>query len=74
MDPARPGAMDPTGPGAIDPVDAERAGLFALLGQLLSAPPDAALLAGLAALRGDASPLGQAIAGLAAAAGSKAGA
>jgi TorA maturation chaperone TorD len=45
-----------------DPLDAERARLFALLGRLVSAPPDAAL-------RGDASPLGQALAGLADAAG-----
>lgn len=54
---------------ARDPLDAERARLFALLGRLVSAPPDAALLRGLAGLSGDASPLGQALAGLAEAAG-----
>ena len=53
----------------LDGMDAERARLFALLGRLLAAPPDAALLAGLAALRGDDTPLGRALAGLAAAAG-----
>lgn len=49
-------------------LDAERARIFALLGRLLGAAPDAGLLGGLARLSGDASPLGRAIAGLAAAA------
>lgn len=52
----------------IDRLDAERARLFALLGRLLSAVPDAVLLDGLRRLPGDASPLGQAYAGLAEAA------
>ena len=51
-----------------DPLDTERARVFSLLGRLLAAAPDAALLRGLAGLGGDASPLGRAIAGLAAAA------
>ncbi|GGC37581.1 hypothetical protein GCM10011504_14950 [Siccirubricoccus deserti] len=51
-----------------DAVDRERAQLFALLGRLLSAAPDAALLAGLARLDGDATPLGTAFARLAEAA------
>lgn len=52
----------------LDRLDAERARLFALVGRLLSAAPDAALLDRLATLRGDASPLGRAYAGLAQAA------
>ncbi|WP_246526745.1 TorD/DmsD family molecular chaperone [Plastoroseomonas hellenica] len=52
----------------IDRLDAERARLFALLGRLLSAAPDAALLDGLRRLPGDPSPLGRAYAGLAEAA------
>jgi len=51
-----------------DRLDEERAALFALLGRLLSEPPDAPLLARLRGLGGD-GPLGQALAGLAAAAG-----
>lgn len=55
-----------------DGLDGERAALFALLGRLLSEPPDEALLARLRALRaapgGDATPLGRALADLAAAA------
>ncbi|WP_149537127.1 TorD/DmsD family molecular chaperone [Siccirubricoccus phaeus] len=51
-----------------DAVEAERARLFALLGRLLSAAPDAALLTGLARLRGDAGPLGAALGRLAEAA------
>lgn len=53
---------------AVDQLDAERARLFALLGRLLSAAPDAALLEGLSRLQGDPSPLGRAYAGLARAA------
>lgn len=51
-----------------DGLDRERAALFALLGRLLSEPPDAALLMRLRALRGDGTRLGQALADLAAAA------
>lgn len=51
-----------------DTLDAERARLFALLGRLLAAPPDAVLLRGLAALPGDPTPIGHALAGLAEAA------
>ncbi|HYF06747.1 MAG TPA: molecular chaperone TorD family protein [Acetobacteraceae bacterium] len=51
-----------------DPLDLERARLFALLGRLLTAAPDAPLLAKLTALTGDGSPLGQAYAALAEAA------
>jgi TorA maturation chaperone TorD len=52
----------------IDPLDRERARLFALLGRLLSAPPDADLLARIRGVQGDATPLGRALAGLAEAA------
>jgi TorA maturation chaperone TorD len=47
--------------GASDPVERDRAQLFGLLARLLSAPPDAALLAGLGALQPDDSPLGRAL-------------
>ena len=53
---------------ATDPLDAERARLFALLGRLLGAPPDAALLGGLRSLRGGPGEVGEAYAALAAAA------
>ena len=53
---------------APDALDAERARLFALLGRLLAAAPDAALLRALSGLCGDASPLGTAYAALAEAA------
>ena len=46
--------------------DAARAGVWRLLGRLLHAPPDAELLAEVAALQGDDTPLGHAIAALAA--------
>jgi TorA maturation chaperone TorD len=52
----------------LDTLDEERAALFALLGRLLSGPPDAALLTRLRGLGGGEGPLGQALAGLAAAA------
>ncbi|HZF74491.1 MAG TPA: molecular chaperone TorD family protein [Acetobacteraceae bacterium] len=52
------------GQDQLDAVDAERARLFALLGRLLGAAPDAALLARLRLLRGDASELGAAYATL----------
>lgn len=51
---------------ALDTLDEERAALFALLGRLLSAPPDPGLLARLRGLGGEGSPLGDALAGLAA--------
>ncbi|SDB70231.1 chaperone TorD involved in molybdoenzyme TorA maturation [Belnapia rosea] len=57
-----------SGTEVTDPLDAERSRLFALLSRLLTAAPDAALLGRLAALRGDASPIGQGLAGLAEAA------
>jgi TorA maturation chaperone TorD len=47
--------------GSADPLDMQRARLFALLGRLLLAPPDAALLRGLAAMGPQpGTPLGQA--------------
>lgn len=51
--------------GEVDEVDAARAQEYALLGALLLRAPDAKLLANLAELRGDASPLGLAHAALA---------
>jgi TorA maturation chaperone TorD len=54
--------------GDIDEVDAARAQEYALLSVLLARAPDAALLARLGALRGDASPLGLAHVALAEAA------
>ncbi len=51
-----------------DELDLARAREYALLAALLLDPPGAELIAGLRALRGDASPLGQAHAGLAEAA------
>lgn len=53
---------------AADEIDAARAREYALLATLLARAPDAALLARLATLRGDATPLGLAHAGLAEAA------
>jgi TorA maturation chaperone TorD len=55
-------------PLALDDVDAARAKEYALLAVLLTRAPDAALLKRLAMLRGDATPLGVAHAGLAQAA------
>ena len=52
------------GQDQLDAVDAERARLFALIGRLLGAAPDAALLARLRLLRGDASEIGAAYAAL----------
>lgn len=49
----------------VDPVDAARAQEYALLATLLSAPPSKRLLDRLAALTGDATPLGRAHAALA---------
>jgi TorA maturation chaperone TorD len=51
-----------------DALTMERARLFALLGRLMIAAPDAGLLAALAGLRGEPTPLGEAYRGLAAAA------
>lgn len=51
-------------PAAADEFEAERARLFALLGRLLAAPPDEALLRALSALDGDGSDLGRAYADL----------
>jgi TorA maturation chaperone TorD len=53
----------------VDEVDAARAQEYALLSVLIARAPDAALLARLAQMRGDASPLGLAHAALAEAAG-----
>lgn len=53
---------------ARDALTTERARLFALLGRLLIAAPDARLLDALAALRGDRTPLGEAYGELAGAA------
>lgn len=52
----------------IDEIDAARAQEYALIATLLNRAPDAGLLAGLATLRGDATPLGLAHAALAEAA------
>ena len=54
---------------AVDPVDGARAQEYALLAALLSSAPSSALLAQLAQLRGDETPLGRAHAELAAVAG-----
>ena len=54
--------------GAVDEVDAARANEYALLSVLLARAPDAGMLARLAAIRGDASPLGLAHVALAEAA------
>jgi TorA maturation chaperone TorD len=51
-----------------DALDRDRAQLFALLGRLLTAAPDASLLHRLSNLPGDASPVGRALAALAEAA------
>ncbi|GLR94088.1 MULTISPECIES: molecular chaperone TorD family protein [Bradyrhizobium] len=56
--------------GSADPIDAARAQEYALLATLLSAPPSERLLDQLAALSGDATPLGRAHAALADAASS----
>src|SRR5260370_14040692 len=58
------GIEPPNACGDVDEVDAARAREYALLSVLLARAPDAALLARLAELRGDASPLGLAHAAL----------
>lgn len=55
---------------AIDEIDQARARLYGLLANLLTRAPGQELLAEIATLRGDATPLGLALAGLAQAAGS----
>ncbi|WP_188260730.1 molecular chaperone TorD family protein [Azospirillum tabaci] len=55
-------------PSALPPEEMQRAQLYALLAHLLARPPGGDFLAALAALDGDASPLGQALRGLAEAA------
>jgi TorA maturation chaperone TorD len=67
--PADPCGEQPGARGDVDEVDAARAQEYALLSVLLARAPDAALLARLAELRGDASPLGLAHAALSEAAG-----
>jgi TorA maturation chaperone TorD len=62
------GIEQPGTSGDVDEVDAARAQEYALLSVLLARAPDAALLARLAQLRGDASPLGLTHAALAEAA------
>jgi TorA maturation chaperone TorD len=64
----RPDLFGALAAGDVDEIDAARAQEYALLSALLARAPDAALLARLAQLRGDASPLGVAHAGLAQAA------
>ena len=64
----RPDLYDVRAGTVIDPIDAARAQEYALLAKLLSAAPSSRLLARLAALRGDATPLGRAHAALAEAA------
>jgi TorA maturation chaperone TorD len=66
----RPDLYTDTPAGDVDEVDAARAQEYALLSVLLARAPDAALLARIATLRGDASPLGLAHAALAEAASS----
>jgi TorA maturation chaperone TorD len=53
-------AASPMNENDLDPIDQARADEYALLGLLLWRAPDAALLKGLSALKGDASPLGMA--------------
>ena len=64
----RTASMDPATPAPPAEESALRAQHWDLLARLLSSPPDAALLQGLAVLEGDGSDLGRAYAGLAAAA------
>jgi TorA maturation chaperone TorD len=59
---------DPSGP-IVDELDGARAQEYALLATLLWRSPDAPMLAGLAGLQGDATPLGSAHAALSEAAG-----
>lgn len=59
---------DTAPPAATDPLREGRANLFALLGHLLAAPPERAMLRRLAALPADSGPVGAALGALAAAA------
>lgn len=61
----RPDLFHGGGVTEVDEIDTERARFYELLATLLSRAPSAAFLARLARLRGDASPLGVALAGLA---------
>jgi TorA maturation chaperone TorD len=60
----RPDLYDDVMSNPVDDIDAARAQEYALLAALLARAPDAGLIAQLAALRGDASPLGLAHAAL----------
>lgn len=64
----RPDLWPTESPLAADPMSEGRANLYSLLGHLLSGVPESALLARLAALPGDDTPLGRALGALAAAA------
>ena len=64
----RPDLFSPSAAGDVDEIDVARAQEYALLAALLARAPDAGLLARLAELRGDATPLGLAHAALAQAA------
>jgi len=64
----RPDLYEDTPTAGVDEIDAARAQEYALLSVLLARAPDAALLARITELRGDASPLGLAHAALAEAA------
>ena len=64
----RPDLWPSPGNQAADPMREGRANLYALLGHLLSGPPEPALLARLAALPVDDSPIGRALTALSAAA------
>jgi TorA maturation chaperone TorD len=64
----RPDLFSSDAPRDIDEIDSERVRFYELLATLLARAPSKALLARLAQLRGDATPLGVALAGLAEAA------
>jgi TorA maturation chaperone TorD len=64
----RPDLYGEDNPGTVDEIDLARSQLYSLLASLLSRAPTDALLAQIAELRGDATPLGLAQAGLAQAA------
>jgi TorA maturation chaperone TorD len=64
----RPDLFDEGGVSDVDEIDSERARYYELLSTLLSRAPSKAFLARLARLRGDATPLGVALAALAEAA------
>jgi len=64
----RPDLWPVASPLAADPMREGRANLYALLGHLLSGPPEPALLARLAGIPADATPLGRALGALSVAA------